>query len=539
MFSSLLSNEEYKKIVDITTEIMCISYLDGTYKYVNPAYYTVFGYSEDEVRNLNGFSIVHPDDLEDINKKIVNAIKKNRGCALNLEYRYRCKDGKYKLISWNVRALLNENLVYSVGHDITEKKIIENDLIKNQAELKEAQQIANMGSWKWDLNSQEQIWSDEMYHIFGIDKNGITGRFGDVIASVIHPEDLHVFIEANSITDIIAKKTPFEYRIIGPNKSIRYIRSKTGDVIFDNFKRPVYMAGVVFDITESVVKDKEINQLREATLQSEKEKNESLEKVIEMKDEFLSLMSHEFKTPINVINAAVQAMNSICGNELSDKAKEYITIIKQNIFRQIRLVNNILDITRINSGHINIHKENIDIVFLTKAITQSVYTYATQKGINLSFVSSIDSIVIGIDEEKYERIILNVLSNAIKFTPTGKSVIVNLQLIKGSICIEVKDRGIGIPKDKLDIIFDKFGQVDSSLSRQAEGTGIGLSLAKRFVEALGGSITVKSAKGRGSTFTITLPSEKTNEDKVKRTQGDLLDNRLVQTSNIEFSDIYL
>jgi len=490
------------------------------------------------VSNLNGYSFVHPDDLDDINKTITNAIKENRG-ILNLEYRFKCKDGTYKLITWNVRVLLNENLIYSVGRDITEKKLIEGNLIKNQADLKEAQHIANMGSWKWDLKSEEPIWSDEMYHIFGIDKNSIIGKLGDVIASAIHPEDLHIFIDANSITGTIAKKTPFEYRIIWPDKSIHYIRAKTGDVIFNNLKKPVYMVGIAFDITESIVKDKEINQLREITLQSEKEKNESLEKVIEMKDEFLSLMSHEFKTPLNVINAAVQAMNHICGNELSDKAKEYIKIIRQNIFRQIRLVNNILDITRINAGNINIHKENIDIVFLTKAITQSVYTYATQKGISLSFVSSIDSEIIGIDEEKYERIILNLLSNAIKFTPTGKSVIVNLQLIKGSICIEVIDRGIGIPKDKLDIIFDKFGQVDSSLSRQAEGTGIGLSLVKRFVGALGGNITVKSIKGKGSTFTILLPIEKAINEKVKKTQGDLLDNRLVQTSKIEFSDIYL
>ena len=378
-----------------------------------------------------------------------------------------------------------------------------------------------------------------MYRIFGIDKNAITGRLGDVIASVIHPEDLHIFKAAYSGPGTIAKKTPFEYRIIWPDKSIRYLRAKTGDVIFDNFKKPIYMVGIVYDITESIVKDKELNQLRENTLQSEKEKNESLEKVIEMKDEFLSLMSHEFKTPINVINAAVQAMNCICGNELSDKAKEYIKIIRQNILRQIRLVNNILDITRINAGHINIHKENIDIVFLTKAITQSVYEYATQKGISLSFASSIDNKIIGIDEEKYERIILNLLSNAIKFTPAGKSVIVNLQLIKGNICIEVKDRGIGIPKDKLDIIFDKFGQVDSSLSRQAEGTGIGLTLVKRFVEALGGKISVKSIKGKGSTFTIMLPNEKAIVERNKKTQGDLLDNRLVQTSKIEFSDIYL
>lgn len=209
------------------------------------------------------------------------------------------------------------------------------------------------------------------------------------------------------------------------------------------------------------------------------------------------------------------------------------------MFRQLRLVNNLLDITRLNAGHINIHKVNIDIVFLTKAITESVHTYAIQKGVNLTFVSSLDKKVIGIDDEKYERILLNLLSNAIKFTSPRKSIIVTLELVKSNICVEVKDKGIGIPKDKLDIIFERFGQVDSSLSRQAEGTGIGLALVKRFVGALEGIITVKSTEGKGSTFTILLPNEKVSEENVEKPQEDLLDNRLVQSTTVEFSDIYL
>lgn len=303
-----------------------------------------------------------------------------------------------------------------------------------------------------------------------------------------------------------------------------------------NFLYGVVSGLIITDFMES---QQSLKLAQEQLLKVEREKNETLEKTLEMKDEFLSLVSHEFRTPINVISTAIQALNYIYGNELSDKVKEYLGTIRQNTFRQLRLVNNLLDITRANAGRIKINKKNIDIVFLTKAITESVYDYAAQKGVMVSFSSSFKRKVIGIDDEKYERIILNLISNAIKFTPEGKSISVTLRSIKDKVCIEVKDSGIGIPQDKIDIIFDKFGQVDSSLSRQAEGTGIGLSLVKMFVKALDGSISVKSKVGKGSTFFVMFPNEKVVEEENTVKMENLMNNRLIEVTNVEFSDIYL
>lgn len=295
------------------------------------------------------------------------------------------------------------------------------------------------------------------------------------------------------------------------------------------------------DITESVRNQRIIENQQERMLQVqiEKEKNEALKKAIEMKDEFLSLISHEFKTPITVINSAIQAMEFICKDELSHKAKGYLKKIQQNSLRQLRLVNNILDITRISSGHFRINKNNHDITFITKAIVKSIYLYTQQKGIYLAVSSKMEKKVIGLDEEKYERILLNLLSNAIKFTPIGKRILITISSRKGFVCIKVKDEGIGIPKDKQAIIFERFGQVDSSLSRQAEGSGIGLSLVKMLVESMGGSVSVKSKVGIGSTFTVLLPNIKTIESFQEKNLEALSDNRLIQATAIEFSDIYL
>lgn len=331
-----------------------------------------------------------------------------------------------------------------------------------------------------------------------------------------------------------------EYMYPGLNRGVTYWKLSLTPIIENN--KIQYCIVMTSEITDQVIYRKTVEE-QTKTIRAQKERlekmNIALKKTLEMKDEFLSVISHEFRTPLNVINAAIQAIDLLCKNELTERSQKYLGMIKLNTFRQLRLVNNLLDITRADAGQIKIYKKNIDIVFLTKAITESVHAYASHKGIDISFISSISEKIINIDDEKYERILLNLLSNAIKFTPEGKAITVKLTFKKGKIYVEVKDMGIGIPKNKLDVIFDRFGQVESSLSRQAEGTGIGLSLVKKFVEALGGSIIVKSKVGKGSTFIMQLPAEPIVEESDEKEMTELLGNRLIQTTHVEFSDIYL
>ncbi|MFZ5967419.1 MAG: ATP-binding protein [Bacillota bacterium] len=287
------------------------------------------------------------------------------------------------------------------------------------------------------------------------------------------------------------------------------------------------------------MREAKIKQQQELLLEGEQERRAVLEKELIMKDEFISLISHEFKTPLNVIYSAIQLIEGIYFNEIPERVKELIGNIKQNTFRQLRLANNLLDITRLNSGQYKLNMKNIDIVFLTKVITESVKLYANQKNIALSFESDMQCKHIYIDDEKYERIILNLLSNAIKFTDQEGKITVILNEIgrPDMVQIKIKDTGIGIPKDKQEIIFERFGQVDSNLSRRAEGTGIGLSLVKLLVDVLEGTIEVESEPGTGSTFTITLPVKEVETENECAACQDV-DNRLVSEIRIQFSDIY-
>lgn len=312
-----------------------------------------------------------------------------------------------------------------------------------------------------------------------------------------------------------------------------------GTPIYDKNGKLQYGIIIGHHITEMIEKENKIREQQELLYTSEKSRREALEKALMMKDEFISLITHEFKTPLNVIYSAIQLIEHVYIEQVPDRVRDLIGNIKQNTFRQLRLVNNLLDITRLNSGHFKINLKNVDIVYLTGMITESVKLYASQKKIKLYFNTNVDSKLIAMDDEKYERIILNLLSNAIKFTPEGGTITVSINADnpKERIFIIVTDTGIGIPKAKKDIIFERFGQVDSNLSRQAEGTGIGLSLVKLLVENLNGTIEVDSEMGEGSSFTVGFPMKEYVENEKKYNCLDA-DTRLVTAISVEFSDIY-
>jgi signal transduction histidine kinase len=264
----------------------------------------------------------------------------------------------------------------------------------------------------------------------------------------------------------------------------------------------------------------------------------NLEKILKTQEEFFSYIAHEFKTPLTVTYSALQLLDYFCEDELSERAKRFVNKIRQSSLQQLRLVNNLLDITKADSGYLKLNRKNYDIVFMTEAIVNSVLTITKEKGMDIIFSSMVSKKNILIDDEKYERILLNLLSNAIKFTPSGKNIYVDLFIENNYVNVRIKDEGEGIPIDKQEIIFDRFGQVNNGLIRSGEGTGIGLCLAKILAKALDGDISLKSEPGKGSEFTIQIPVVTTSSTNNEKPIHDALEDRLVQSVNVEFSSIY-
>jgi len=272
-------------------------------------------------------------------------------------------------------------------------------------------------------------------------------------------------------------------------------------------------------------------------------KSETLE-LEKLRTEFFANISHELRTPLNIILGVIQMEELYFRDEkkLFDRKKiiNYINIGRQNCLRLLRLINNLIDSTRLDSGHLEVKMVNYNIINLVEEITLSVAEYIDNNNLSLTFDTDVEEKIIACDLDKIERIILNLLSNAIKFTKSGGNIYVNIFDGEEYIIISIEDTGIGIPKEKLNLIFDRFRQVDKSFMRNHEGSGIGLYLVKSLVEIQGGTISVESKFGHGTKFTIKLPAkvlEKDDSEEYTKLVDNMQDN-YVERIKVEFSDIY-
>jgi len=262
-----------------------------------------------------------------------------------------------------------------------------------------------------------------------------------------------------------------------------------------------------------------------------------------LKTQFFANISHELRTPLNLILGTTQLieMNSSYFNKgYGDKSHKYVKILKQNCYRLLRLVNNLIDITKIDSGYLEPSFKNCDIIRIVEDITLSVAEFLNEKNIIVEFDTNVEEKVISCDPDMIERIIMNLLSNAIKFM-IGKGMIkVNILAEEDKVIISVIDTGIGIPKEKIKEIFQLFRQVDKSLTRNHEGSGIGLYLVSSLVKMHEGSIKVNSEYLKGSEFKITLPVKKieTNVEEIDFFDCEKLNDNRVEIIKVEFSDIY-
>ncbi|MBS4955770.1 MAG: PAS domain-containing sensor histidine kinase [Clostridium celatum] len=258
--------------------------------------------------------------------------------------------------------------------------------------------------------------------------------------------------------------------------------------------------------------------------------------------EFFANLSHELRTPLNLIFSSLQTIELIEKDLLkkNNRLKNYIDIINQNSKRLLKLVNNLIDSTKFDCGYYEYNPQNYNIVHFIENIAMSVAEFAKQNDINLIFDTDVEEKIMAFDLEKLERTMFNLLSNSIKYTNSSGKIEVLLKDCGETFNITVKDNGIGIPDDKLKVIFERFKQVEDRLRKRSEGSGIGLSIVKDLINIQGGIIDVKSEFGVGSEFTVKLPvSILSNEDHLNKLDYNEVFNGMITRMNIEFSDIYI
>ena len=223
---------------------------------------------------------------------------------------------------------------------------------------------------------------------------------------------------------------------------------------------------------------------------------------------FFSNLSHELKTPVNIIYSSVQLMSSLKDRDqysLIEYFNKYEKSVKQNCLRMLRLINNLIDITKIDSGMTKLDLVLVDIVPFVEDLTLSLIPYTKYKNLNITFDTNVEKLYLKIDTYAFERILLNLLSNAIKFNNFDGSILVSIESFDTNVTISIKDTGIGIPDGYSDLIFNRFYKVDNSFSRRTEGSGIGLAITKNLTELQGGRISINENYKDGSEFIITFP----------------------------------
>tara|TARA_R110001583_G_scaffold111032_3_gene260096 strand:+ start:7662 stop:11867 length:4206 start_codon:yes stop_codon:yes gene_type:complete len=390
----------------------------------------------------------------------------------------------------------DKEILEIVSHQISisiERKRNEETLKINESRLSEAQRIGKLGYIDWNLITNEIDVSEEALRLYGLDTTENIVPV-EALTKRLHPDDLDR-VNQSLMAAISGKaKHEMEHRIVQSNGNIVYVYA-TAKLFKDENNKPVRLLGVVLDITERK-KTKE-NLLK--ALEKSKESDH-------LKSAFLANMSHEIRTPMNGILGFSELLKS--PNLSGEKQHKYINIIEKSGDRLLTTINDIVNISKIESGLVKISLSEININKQVADLYEFFKPEATKKGLKLLVVNSIpeDESIIKMDEEKLHSILLNLIKNAIKFTRQG-SVEFGYSIIENQLQFYVKDTGIGIPLDRQPYIFDRFVQADIEDKSVYEGSGLGLAISKSYVEMLGGIIELKSVEGNGATFRVTIPCQ--------------------------------
>ena len=420
-------------------------------------------------------------------------------------------------------ARLNDREVLTIVRDVTEQKQFEQQLQElNQsleqkiqertAKLKkrevELQKLSDrlaialksgaIGCWDWDIEQNTSLWDERMYELYGVAIPDDPLTNCDILPRSLHPEDRDYVMNLLQDTVLGLAEYDTEFRIVHPDASVHYIKAY-GIVVKNAEGNPQSMIGVNFDISD--------RKKAETNLQLA---NEELVRATRLKDEFLANMSHELRTPLNAILGMTEGLQAQVYGDLNERQLKCLKTIESSGNHLLELINDILDLAKIESGQIKLEYAPTSIPQLCQSSLSFVKQQALKKQIQLHMIIPPQLPTIQVDERRIRQVLINLLNNAVKFTPDGGHVRLEVMLLtlesnQEYVRIKVTDTGIGIAPENIDKLFKPFIQIDSALNRKYEGTGLGLALVKQIVELHSGRVELTSELGVGSCFTVEFP----------------------------------
>ncbi len=508
-------NAELDRFFSVALDLLCIADHTGRFRRVNQQWEKTLGYTLAELENASFLDLVHPDDLE----VTLQAMSKlaDQEPIVNLVNRYRCQDGSYRWIEW--RSFPSGDLIYAAARDISDRKTAEETLQRQLAAIEAASvgiAILENGSYTY-LNQAHLT-------LFGYETpNELIGKSWQTL---YHPAEVQRLEQ--EMMSILTTTGAWQGEAIATRKD--------GSTFIEELSLTFTNRGELICICQDITKRKQaeeelyrINerltltnaeldratQTKDELLTNMSKINErltltnvELDRATRLKDEFLANMSHELRTPLNAVLGMSEGLQEGVFGEINEHQQAAIATIDRSGKHLLDLINDILDLSKVEAGKLEIEKTSVAIAPLCKASLSFVKHQAYKKKIHLSTEIPPHLPNIEVDERRIRQVLINLLTNAVKFTPeTGEVKLIvtpeagETPLLKFAVI----DTGIGIAPEDVTKLFKPFVQVDNSLSRRHNGTGLGLALVRRLVELHQGTVTVTSELQKGSCFTVSLP----------------------------------
>jgi PAS domain S-box-containing protein len=470
----------------------------------------ICGYSAKELLAgpITCMDVIHPDDRAAVNAATAAAIA--AGQPYVVDYRIIHRDGSIRWLQDKGRAVFDDNgqplFLDGVVFDVTERKKFEAELAAKSAELAKSESrlrtlVASIPGVVYrcliDDDWTDVYVSDYSETLTGYPASDFIDKRVRSYSSITHPDDVQMI--GRAVARAVEQRRPFEldYRILHRNGEMRWVR-EYGQAVFDAEGRPVFIDGIIFDITD--------RKAFEAALSLAKEQAESASHA---KSEFLAVMSHELRTPLNaIIGFSEIVLRETFGPIANPRYRDYVDDIRNSGGHLLELINDILDLSKAEAGQIELVEDVVEVDALVEACIAMLSPRAQQAGVEIITETAMDLPHLRADERKLRQSLLNLMSNGIKFTPPDGFVRLRARMTSGRLQIEVADNGIGIAATDIPKALSPFGQIDSTLSRRHAGTGLGLPLTKRLIEAHGAEFHFTSEIGVGTTVTLSFPSER-------------------------------
>jgi PAS domain S-box-containing protein len=500
--------EKYRaeKYLEISEAMILSLDAEGNVLTINRRGCDIIGYGEDEIVGRNWIETVIPEESREPIKAVhAKVISGQLVPVEHYENKVVTKSGERRSISWHNTVVRDAGGAItgslSSGQDITEHKRTNEALHDSEARFKQAAHLANLGHWSFDEVAERFDYvSDEIADIQGISAAEYVASIDSLEMDIAraHPADRARYGDVLRSAHENGTAYDVTYRLVRPDGEVRHVR-ELGEPIHDDTGRLIRSVGTVQDISE-------IKQAEEALILAK----EQADFASRTKSEFLATMSHELRTPLNAIIGFSDMMKGEMYGPLGDtKYAEYARDINRSGVHLLDLINDILDLSKIEAGKTELRDEEVDV----PAVLQTCLTL-TEQGANAGDIEVVCNIASDLptlfcEERKLKQIVINLLSNAIKFTPRGGRVMARLRIgSDDDFEIQVADTGIGIAYNDIPKALAPFSQIDSALNRKYEGTGLGLPLTTALVELHGGSLTLESTVGIGTTVTARFPAER-------------------------------